>query len=170
MEKNYKIGDYYCENGLEGIVFAIEEDGRHGRIVSLDEAELSWCRSREWADKVETGCTDLDSGKDNMNRIRAIEDWKEKYPAFAWCAEKGSRWYLPAKNEVEAITLSLRDVLNEAFRQRNAPLIPQIGESGRYWSSSEYDTASAWHVYMRYGLEYYTVKYLPYRVRAVADF
>ncbi|MBE6203019.1 MAG: serine/threonine protein kinase, partial [Rikenellaceae bacterium] len=31
----YKVGDYYNENGKEGVVFEVSDDGRHGKIVSL---------------------------------------------------------------------------------------------------------------------------------------
>ena len=41
MDGTYKIGDLYSENGLKGVVFAVEQNGEHGKIVSLDEAELS---------------------------------------------------------------------------------------------------------------------------------
>lgn len=170
MEKNYKIGDIYSENGIEGVVFAVDQNGEHGRIVSLDEAELSWCRSHEWANKVETGCDNEQCGCSNMKAIRNIADWQDKYPAFAWCAAKGERWYLPAKEEIAVITMKERDAINAALEKKGAALIPNVGEAGRYWSSTEYDAASSWHVYLRYGLEYYTVKYLPYRVRAVAEF
>ena len=41
--KTYAIGDYYNENGKEGVVFDVWDDGRHGKIVSLDEAYSKWC-------------------------------------------------------------------------------------------------------------------------------
>lgn len=46
--KTYKVGDYYNENGKEGIVFDVWDNGRHGKIVSLDEAELSWGDALAW--------------------------------------------------------------------------------------------------------------------------
>ena len=77
---------------------------------------------------------------------------------------------VPAKEELSQFALSEREAVNAALASEGAKLIPNVGEAGRYWSSTEYDAASVWHAYMRYGLEYYTVKYLTYRVRAVAKF
>lgn len=38
----YQIGDYYNNDGKEGIVFQISDDGHHGKIVSLSHPEKSW--------------------------------------------------------------------------------------------------------------------------------
>ena len=48
VAKTYKVGDYYNENGKEGIVFDVWDNGRYGKIVSLDEAELSWGDALAW--------------------------------------------------------------------------------------------------------------------------
>ena len=39
----YKVGDYYNVDGKEGVVFDIWDNGRHGKIVSVDEVVLKWC-------------------------------------------------------------------------------------------------------------------------------
>ncbi len=39
----YKVGDYYTDGTKEGVVFDVWNGGRHGKIVSLDQAELQWC-------------------------------------------------------------------------------------------------------------------------------
>ncbi len=170
MDGTYKIGDIYSENGMKGVVFAVEQNGKHGKILSLDEAELSWCRSSEWVKKIEVGCFNRTDGEENMKKITSFLGWEENYPAFKWCRDKGDAWYLPAKEELSQFALSEREAVNAALASEGAKLIPNVGEAGRYWSSTEYDAASVWHAYMRYGLEYYTVKYLTYRVRAVAKF
>ena len=36
-QKQYKVGDYYNENGRAGVVFQVDETGQHGKIVSLNE-------------------------------------------------------------------------------------------------------------------------------------
>ncbi len=36
----YKVGDFYNENGKQGIVFEVDESGRHGKIVSMVESSL----------------------------------------------------------------------------------------------------------------------------------
>ena len=56
----------------------------------------------------------------NMAKIRECQGWHEKFPAFAWCADKGKDWYMPAINELVLLTVS--------------QLLPDIGP---YWSSTE---------------------------------
>lgn len=38
QEKLYKIGDLYDVDGIKGIVFSIEDGGRHGKIVALENS------------------------------------------------------------------------------------------------------------------------------------
>ncbi|MBP3547654.1 MAG: serine/threonine protein kinase, partial [Alistipes sp.] len=47
-KKLYNVGDYYNENGKEGIVFEVWDDGRHGKIVSLDEIKAPWDSRVTW--------------------------------------------------------------------------------------------------------------------------
>ncbi len=47
-ETKYSVGDYYNENGKEGVVFEVSYGGRHGKIVSLDETEATWNSAKEW--------------------------------------------------------------------------------------------------------------------------
>ena len=94
----YKVGDYYNDGTKEGIVFEVYDGGWHGKIVSLNYSEEQWavdavCRNA-------TGATSETGGMNNMNRIKKLPNWKENYPAFAWCASLGSGWYLPAIIEV----------------------------------------------------------------------
>lgn len=43
-KQRYKVGDYYHVNGLEGVVFEVDESGQHGKIVSMTQSEpLCWC-------------------------------------------------------------------------------------------------------------------------------
>ena len=89
-----------------------------------------------------------------MKTIQKISGWREKYPAFAWCADKGDDWYLPAINELKAIYDS--GVLN----------YHQI----YYWSSNEYDEWCAWYVRMSNGSTNLFSKPTNYYVRAVSAF
>ena len=38
----YKIGDLYNRNGMTGIVIEVSADGKHGKILSLNDAKGSW--------------------------------------------------------------------------------------------------------------------------------
>lgn len=120
---SFKIGDRYSQDGKEGIIFAVSDDGQHGKIVSIDETKCFW--STKWE---ETGASDENDGMKNLRMIQAIEGWHEKYPAFAWCADKGKGWYLPALNELKTL-------------YESEILVP----THSYWSSTERNDESAWY-------------------------
>lgn len=48
--RTYKIGDYYHENGKEGIVFEVDATGRHGKIMAMHDLseKLAWCTKEEY--------------------------------------------------------------------------------------------------------------------------
>lgn len=81
------------------------------------------------------------------------------------CAELGTGWYLPTKSELE----SMYKVNSEI-----TPTLLAVGdplEDGFYWSSTEYESAFAWHVSMGYGATGSSNKYeFKYSVRAVSVF
>lgn len=145
--KRYDIGDYYNENGLEGVVFDVWDNGRHGKIVSLDKAEAVWDSrvivTKNWLGKYvykngTRAYTDSKSdGKGNTDRIMARSD-SQYFDAFKWCRAKGSSWYLPAEDELRQI-LKNRDKLNsslsELFERNNSICV--------YWSSTECSEDSA---------------------------
>lgn len=149
----YAVGDIYKHNGKTGIVVSVSKNGLHGRIVSTDETEdCLWS-----VEEAVTGANDEDNGMNNMKIIRSIDGWRDKYPAFAWCADKGKDWYLPAINELRMIRDAKIVVLSE-----------------KYWSSTEYEKqpdVSVNTINMFYGTEYASRKNHQYiRVRAMAAF
>ena len=99
----YDIGAYYNKNGVEGVVIATTDGGRHGTIISIDEADCAWS-TIERKRAVSCGCTDRIDGRENMKALeKFIRDnnlsW-EDFPAAKWCRDKGEGWYLPALTEV----------------------------------------------------------------------
>ena len=126
----YSVGDKYLRNGKKGIVFYITDNGLHGKIVSEDETKCVWS-----TEKITTYATEKNDGMANMKKIQAISGWHEKYPAFAWCADKGEGWYLPALNELKTL-----------YESKVVEL-----KSSWYWSSTEYDYRWAEEVYMYNG-------------------
>lgn len=144
----YNVGDKYSRKGKEGIVFYVTDNGLHGKIVSEDETECAWS-----TENVSTGATDENDGMANMKKIQTISGWHEKYPAFAWCADKGDGWYLPAVNELKTLYESKVVELKHY-----------------YWSSTEYSYVRAWFVYLGDGGTNYYYKYNTIYVRAVSAF
>lgn len=142
-EKVYRVGDFYASGQVKGVVFAVEDQGRHGLIVSLDETEAQW--AIEAAAAIRTGADDDQEGEDNMEAIRLIADWQTKFPAFAWCATLNpgadTGWFLPAFEELAMLYNSYAANV-EAFNKMltdhgGTALALPSSEDGKYWSSSE---------------------------------
>ena len=102
-EEIYTVGEIYDKNGIRGIVVLLTDGGRHGVVMSLDEACLEWSTIPRKQSK-ECGATDRVDGRANM---KIVEDYIAKnnlswsdFPAFDWCRKKGEGWYLPAINEL----------------------------------------------------------------------
>ena len=170
----YKVGDYYDKDGKKGVVFEVTADGLHGKIVSLDQAKLQWAVDRNFGSlfnkqnpsKIRLGFGGQQDGQEHTRRIQQIENWREKYPAFAWCVQMGRSWYLPALNEVRLIYQNA-DTVNRTLGQMGATLF-----SDGYWSASEVlGTDDVWFVMgTAKSLVSYLYKSFSANVRAVARF
>ena len=110
--KTYKVGDLYDDGQKRGVVFAVSADGRHGKIVSLQESERGWMLGS--VSKSLIGASDKYDGAKNMAVVKQITDWRAKYPAFAWCADLGEGWYLPAIEELKVI-YSVKSKINDTL-------------------------------------------------------
>ena len=103
-ETIYGIGDIYDKNGIKGVVIMLTDGGRHGLIMSLDEACLPWCNLHRKKQKKAMGASDRHDGMMNMLAIEKYIaennlSWSN-FPAFEWCRAKGEGWYLPSINEI----------------------------------------------------------------------
>lgn len=161
--KTYKVGDYYDDGKKQGVVFAVSDGGRHGKIVSLNQTDVRWCSDEEYKREIETGASDERNGMNNQRKIQQISGWREKYPAFAYCADQGEGWYLPAIEELTQFTLNdaVHDAVNRTLRAKGATKLFNKGVKGDfqwYWSSTESDYKGdfgwkfcAWYVGMGAG-------------------
>ena len=129
--KSYKVGDYYNEGGKEGVVFEVSDDGRHGKIVSLDEAEQPWCTQEQYSKNIVVGASSTTDGKANTDRVMAHSD-SDEYPAFVWCRAMGRDWYLPAAEELKSL-YNVIDRVDDALQRRGKRIVNKY----RHWSSSE---------------------------------
>lgn len=92
----------------------------------------------------------------NQRKIMSVAGWREKYPAFAWCAGLGDGWYLPAIEELEKFTLddAVHDAVNRTLLQYGGKTLFNEGDCIKwYWSSSEHNEyiEFAWNVDMLNG-------------------
>ena len=118
---SYRLFDFYSRLGIEGIVIALDNntDGKHGWIVSTDEAEL------EWLNDGSLKIFGFSTSQEHSNLIRALtaDPTLEKFPAFKWCDDKNGkrttlaelaktgiegRWFLPTSNR-------LRDLIGKKY-------------------------------------------------------
>ena len=155
----YKVGDYYNDGTKEGIVFEVSNGGYSGKIVSLEQNECKWSKKQ-----VKTGATSEIDGMYNMQKIRSLANWQNDYPAFAWCASLGDGWYLPACDELNAISAQ-RAAIDKALRAKG-----KLQLSVWHWSSTQYNEFYAWNVHMGGGDTYGGSKFGDYYVRAVSAF
>lgn len=168
----YEVGDYYNRDGKEGVVFDVWDDGRHGKILSLDQSskQLQWCTNKQLDKKIDVGADSKSDGKVNTDKVMARGD-ADQYPAFTWCRDKGADWYLPAIDELRLLLLndSVHDVVNKTIAQKGGT---ELYDIGLYWSSSEYNEFCAWYVYMGSGYTFNANrnKYRNLYVRAVSAF
>ena len=104
--------------------------------------------------------------------IQKISDWRNKYPAFAWCADHGDGWYLPAIKELELLLLNdeVHDAVNNQIARKGKAKLFSKGEFKTYWSSTEQREWWAWFVNMRDGGTFSDNRSLGTYVRAVSTF
>ena len=165
--KLYSVGDYYDYRGKQGVVFEVWEDGRHGKIVSMDEINTIWHTYIQFEKGIVVGTTNELNGYTNTQKI-SVRDDRDQYPAFMWCISKGAGWYLPAKNELLTLYKHRKSINNTITEKGGTPLGVES-----YWSSTEFigeDNYRAWSVYMSNGFTSNNGKSSDGYVRAVSAF
>ena len=173
--KRYKVGEYYDDGVKQGVVFDVWDDGRHGKIVSLDQIKLKWCTMKQ-SNKIDFfGALSTTDGKANSDKVMSVSDYNGT-PAVQWCRIKGEEWYLPAIDELKALLLedNLREIVNKTLEQHKKKMFTE----DVYLSSTEVgdgflDAGSVKSVSVdpRIGMGVGTIlKWDNFYVRAVATF
>lgn len=141
--KTYKVGDYYDDGKKQGVVFEVSADGKHGKIVSLKESKQLWATDEYFGGidlpmKNLIGTNNKLNGAYNMSKVKAIAGWRRRYPAFAWCANLGEGWYLPAIEELKKFICNdkIYDKVNFTLSGKGKILLNK-GDYDSYWSSTE---------------------------------
>lgn len=108
VSRRYAVGDLFSEGDVQGVVVAVDAEGRHGLIMSLLGDCLAY--GTPLAARGNTGaliCSDADDGWRNMVALEASMSKAglslDNFPAYAWCRSLGKGWYLPAINELKVL-------------------------------------------------------------------
>lgn len=153
-----KIGDTY--HG--GIIFYIDNTGKHGLIVSKTDlvtsgssTQISWNNGKN----IVTGAigTAVGTGASNTKKIVDAQGATGDYAALlCYNYKKGEYkdWYLPSKNELDLLY------------QQSAV----VGAFGQYWSSSEVSKGKAWDQVFGGGYKEKDSKNFTLNVRAISSF
>ena len=171
----YEIGDYYNENGKEGIVIEVDQDGNNGKIISLyhSPTTLQWASDSVEQNRL-VGTIYMSEGVRNLAKIEEIPNWMGKYPAFKWCFDYGKGWYLPSLQEVERFLIfpAIREAINRGLTENGGTPLSDVS----YWSSTEDDTQAdegifrAKYVNAKAMTAAANLKKYKFYVRAVASF
>lgn len=128
----YSPGDLYDVDGVRGVVFYVENDGKSGLIMSMDQAFLQWSTENVWANCI--------SQKGEWNTEDMLKLGEDKYPAAKWCVDHGEGWYMPSSYEMNIMWTAVSDGKhvfdNEFVKLYNDKLDDPILED-YYWSSNE---------------------------------
>lgn len=166
-EAPYAVGDYYNENGKEGVVYEISDAGYHGKIVHLSSDWAKWCSDSQYSKAIVVGASSLNDGEKNTQKILSRAD-NSQYHAMMWCSHLGLDWYIPAKNELVKL-LANRNAINPTIAEYGGNEITE----NDYWSSSEHSFVkgrSAWFVSTRPGRLGCNDRCIELQVRAISKF
>lgn len=147
------IGQYVVPDGVLGVVFYSVDSVV--KIISKDETKAVWGYYG-----TTTNANSRTDGAANTDKIVA------KSPAAQWCRAKGTSWYLPALDELNAV-YNNKSKLNATLSSPSVGGM-QLGTND-YWSSTETNSNYAYYVNFSSGNTKVTYggRSDPYSVRAV---
>ena len=144
-----------------GVVYEKKTAYKQGKMMSIEETTAKWGPTNST-----TNAANYDNGAENMATIKNIDSSLSNYPAFKWCDEYGTDWYLPSIHEVNAIS-KIRSTINSTLNANNCTTL----DTSYYWSSTERDYYYAFCTEFSSGYNYTWSKggYIFY-VRAILAF
>ncbi len=156
---NYTEADqfYLGQDTLGGIVYYIYKDAtgtQHGLIVNKNESTAVWQASGT--------LTNADRTEDGAYNTALMTS----SAATTYVTGLGASWYLPSIDELGLLYYN-RFSANRALRTGGFTL---LSDTADYWSSTEYETASAYTFSFFQGRVNYSGKSFPGSVRAVRAF
>lgn len=153
-EDTFKIGD----NANGGIVFYVDETGKHGLVCSSSDQSTGAI----WGCKGIIMGTTRDFGAGNQNTTAIVTNCTTIGIAAKICADlelnSYNDWYLPSIEELVYMYINLK--------------LNGIGDfsDASYWSSSESGLHGAWRILFSDGRQDYPDKTESFYVRAIRSF
>ncbi len=164
----YYVGQLIGTEGVDGVVFYVDETGEHGLICSQvdidDGSGVVWSN----IDNVEIGETAKNEFNGTTNTSAITEQSGHTSSAAKLCVDYSTTgtsagdWYLPSIDELSLI-YHAKYQINKALNLNSFALT-------YYWSSTESDYSYAWVYTFGYGYSDGGLKFSTYRVRAVRAF
>lgn len=101
-----KKGDILIVNGVKGIVFSTDNDGEHGRMMSVKAfrgKENLFCSKSSMLRNISMR-SETDGKANTAELLRVAEENHidlVNYPVFKWCKSLGIGWYIPSIEEMK---------------------------------------------------------------------
>jgi len=173
LSNEHYIGEIYGG----GIVFYIYNNGQNGLIASLND--LDGGNGIQWynGSNIMTNATDPYEGISNTSTIVGLQG-VGSYAAKTcddYTAGGYSDWYLPSNLELKEIDNAIMIIYNILSNDGDSQTNPINSEYlaptyGRYWSSTEIASTSAFSYLFYSGVNNFELKNAKYRVRAIRKF
>ena len=162
------VGELIGTGGIDGVVFYVDETGEHGLICS--RVDIDGGSGVAWSNIVDTeiGATAKSEFNGVTNTTAITGQSGHTSSAAKLCVDYSTTgtsagdWYLPSIDELSQIYYAKYQI-NKALNVNSFVLT-------YYWSSTEYNSSSAWGCYFYDGSSGYNGKSGTYRVRAVRAF
>jgi hypothetical protein len=172
-------GHYVGELFGGGIVFYVYNNGANGLIASLDDLDggsgVAW--SGNTSNLIGSTAQSFYDGAANTTAMVTQDATANKAGTLCDSYTGGSQtdWYLPASWELNLLlnsAFSINTILeNDANVTTNGLNAENVAPTyGRYWSSTENSSDSAWYFRFNFGTSSNNYKTNPWRVRAVRAF
>lgn len=146
--REYRLFDYFNENGVEGIVIEVTDDGRHGKVLGLKEIACQYTTDNI-IEPFSTGGRSLTDGEKNLNTLNQVLASNptvsiDDFPAHKWVTSLGPGWYIPSFGEMLKIAwlFETKDSDgNNMKKHLNKALKSNAGDTFR-WTAVLFGTSS----------------------------
>ncbi len=108
--KTWKVGDLYDVNGKQGVVYVVTPDGKHGKMISINQAPdtMNWSDAKSW-------CSNLGGGwrlptLDELRVIhKVVKTLNQVLAAVGDEIPRGSHWSSIERNSEDAWSIYMND-------------------------------------------------------------